>query len=88
LSEDEAFPLPTLIALHPDAALTTYRGAASRSMSSAHVFGADLTERCERRVAESFTGSQSVIFWFGLGQEAIGLGTVPPLDPPKDRVLR
>jgi hypothetical protein len=82
--EDDAFPLQSLIALHPNDELHTYRGRCV----SLRVFGADLTTRCERRLAESFTGDQSVIFWVGLGQDAIGLGTVPPLDPPEKGVLR
>lgn len=82
--EDDAFPLQSLIALHPDAPLSTARGRCL----SLHVFGADLTARCERRFAEHFADEKSVIYWFGLGQEAVGLGAIPLLDPPKNGVIR
>ncbi len=83
-SEVRAFPLKTLIDYRPHAVLTTYRGRCV----SLDVFGQDVTSGCEGRAAVSFTGDVTTIQWFTLGAKAIGLETIPPLDPPQNGVLR
>ncbi|MDR3462617.1 MAG: hypothetical protein P4L76_09925, partial [Beijerinckiaceae bacterium] len=81
--EDEAFPLKTLIALHPDSELDTYMG----KCLSLEIFGQSRTDVCERRLALAFVPDGTVIHWFAMGHEAVGLGSTAPLAPPKNRIL-